>query len=536
LDSGGVEPIATAHLSMISVEEGNMKTRLQSVWSADILPLILVILSVAVFLVYLVPEWRAFFVSDVFVFTNGWDEEFYLSWQGALGFKNSPGYFPLHLVLALQKIGLSGAFQNLILDTLLPPATALIVALSLKILKVDSARAVAYATLICFGSVLFNACNPLIDSLLGDPRSATIPIMAAWEVYPSILRTPNPEIPFFLIACAVYGYLRFDRWWILILPLPLLYYFTAVPYLFVLVLSFLYQQLRLRYFANPAIAMFTASAMTFVMAGVGLVGLSYFMGFYQPDQHWRQNSYVFSATRSPQLPAALIALTVVFLLGALSGLLRINRRTATAIWILGIASVGSVNLHIFTGFMLSQKNYYDYGLSITLAVLAVILIDSIRFDFAKHVALMATLLVISLFSYQSHRHWIRTANELSTEMSPSIDKLRVDPLHAVIPKTELAARVGFSTPLLLAPFSNLYYYFEMSSQCSSLPVLVANIMTFSNARLPAASKELAELSNTVRFAEMYRQRFGKSTKPDYSYCAAAGFENKDFYFVRPGAP
>jgi hypothetical protein len=76
----------------------------------------------------------------------------------------------------------------------------------------------------------------------------------------------------------------------------------------------------------------------------------------------------------------------------------------------------------------------------------------------------------------------------------------------------------------------------MSSQCSALPVLVANIMTFSNARLPAASKELAELSDTARSVEMYRQRFGKSTKPDYSYCAAAGFETKDFYFVRPGAP
>lgn len=513
-----------------------MKTRLRSVWSARILPLILVILSVAVFLVYLIPEWRAFLVSDVFVYTNGWDEEFYLSWQGALGFRNNPGYFPLHLVLALQKIGLSGALQNLVLDTLLPPATALLVALSLKILKVDSAKAVAYATLICFGSVLFNACNPLIDSLLGDPRSNTIPIMAAWEVYPSILRTPNPQIPFFLIACAVYGYLRFDRWWMLILPLPLLYYFTAVPYVFVLVLGFLYQQLRLRYIANPAIAMFTASAVTFVLAGVALVGVSYFMGFYQPDQHWRQNSYVFSETRSPQLPAALMALTVVFALGMLSGLLRINRRMATSIWILGIASLGSVNLHIFTGFMLVQKNYYDYGLSITLAILTAILIDSIRLDLAKYAALIATLVVISLFSYRSHRHWIRTAAELSAEMSPGIDKLRADPLHAVIPKTELAARVAFSTPRLLSPFSNLYYYFEMSSQCSALPVLVANIMAFSNARLPATSTELAELSDTARSVEMYRQRYGKSARPDYPYCAAAGFENKDFYFVRVGAP
>jgi hypothetical protein len=491
--------------------------------------------SLVVFLIYLIPEWRAFFLSDVFVFANAWDEEAYLSWQGTLGFKTVPGYFPLHLNWAMQAIGLSGAVQNLIFDTVLPPATAGLVFLTLRIWKVDPVRAAAYATLICFGSVLFNANNPLVASMLGDSRSNTIWIMSGWEVYASILRTPNPQIPFFLIACAIFGYARLGKWWILILPLPLLYYPTAVPYSFLLLLSFLYQQLRLRLFAHPALAISVASAATFVAMGVGLIGLSYLMGLYQADNYWRNISYLFSETRRPQLPVGLIALAVLFSLGTLAGFMHVERRLILPIAILSIASIGAVNLHIFTGFMLSQKNYYDYGLSVLLAILTVIAIDSLRHDFAKSAALMATLVVISLFSHWSQQIWFRNAIQLSGEMSPNIEKVRLDPLRAIFPKIELAANVAFSTPRLLSPLAGHYYTIEINTQCGALSKLVKNSVAFLNDRLPANSKQLAELLQSAKYMESVNQRFKKS-RPDYSYCAGVDFENKDFYLVGPGLP
>jgi hypothetical protein len=491
--------------------------------------------SLAVFLTYLIPEWRAFFLSDVFMFANGWDEETYLSWQGMNGFKTVPGYFPLHLNLALQEIGLSGAVQNLILDTVLPPATALLVFLTLKLRQVESARAVAYATLICFGSVLFNANNPWIANMLGDTRSNTILIMSGWEVYASILRTPNPEIPFFLIACAVYASARLGRWWILLLPLPLLYYPTAVPYSFLLMLVFSYRQLRSRYSASPATAIFAASAITFVLMGIGLVGLSYLVGLYQPDNTWRNDSYLFSATRRPQLPVGLIALALLFLLGALGRLVRLDRSMMVPIAILAIAALGSVNLHLFTGFMLSQKNYYDYGLSILLAILAAIWIDSFRDRFVKNAALFTALAVIFLFSYRSQAIWFANGIQLSREMSPDIAKVRSDPLRAIFSKIELAAHVPFSTARLLAPVSNLYSSKEYTTQCAGFAKVAENSATFVKQHFAEKNKQLAVFLNSVAVLRSVDQ-IDKKSKPDASYCRDVDFDNRNFFLAGPELP
>ena len=426
-----------------------MERENQSIWSTT-LALALLSCSLGVFLTYLIPEWRAFFSSDVFVFANGWDEEFYLSRQGILATKNAPGFFPLYLNLALHHLGLSGAVQNLIFDTVLPPATAWLVFLSLRHRNIDPVRAVAYATLVCFGSVLFNANNPLVSRMLGETRSSTVWIMSGWEVYASILRTPNPEVPFFLVACAVYGFVRFNKWWILILPLPVLYYHTAVPYTFLLILGFSYQQLRTRYFTSSTAALLAASALTLVVTGAGLVMLSYLEGLYQSTHPWRQQAYIFSETRRPQLPVGLIAAGILFPFGVFTGLLRVEPRMMTVIAIIAIASLGSVNLHIATGFMLSQKDYYDYGLSIFFALLLVIGIESIRFNVARSMMLAMTLIVVILFSYRSQQIWLRNGMVLSQEMAPSIKNCAATPYMPSSPKSSFPL-TSLSQPLCYCP-------------------------------------------------------------------------------------
>src|ERR1700712_4777488 len=88
--------------------------------------------TAAVFLTYLIPQWYSFFTSKAFVFTNGWDEEFYLSWQGVLALKGAVGTYSLYLSWLMHMMGISGSVQNLLLDTLLPPLTALLVYLCLR--------------------------------------------------------------------------------------------------------------------------------------------------------------------------------------------------------------------------------------------------------------------------------------------------------------------------------------------------------------------------------------------------------------------
>ena len=501
-----------------------------------ILLIALPVLSLVVFLSYLVPQWRAFFTSDVFVFANGWDEEFYLSRQGIIAFQDRPGYFPLHLNLALHHLGLSAAQQNLIFDSILPPVTAFLAFLTLKHLKVDTIRAIAYATLICFGSVLFNAASPLFRAILGHTRNATVWFMAGWEVYPSILRTPNPEIPFFLVACAVYGFARFNRWWVLLLPLPMLYYHTAVAYAFIVVLAFSYNLLRSKYIPKSMHALLVASVLTMTGMLAGHVALSWLQGLYQPDHIWRTDASFLSETRRPQIPAGLIAMAIVFFSGIRLGWMRIEARMVAPIGILAIASLGTANIHLASGFMLSQKNYYDYGLSIVFALLVAIAIESIPVHVIRNATLAAVLVMVALLSHNSQRHWFQNGMQLSRELAPDIERLRADPTHAIIPKAELSAQVAFSTPLLLfPPISYSYVYPGMLDQCKQLPMLVKNALAFATNHLSADSAELKELQKWATSIKGNSERYWQ-VKPDQSYCRDAGLEKDDFYFAGPGVP
>lgn len=504
-------------------------------WKAFAVPLALLMSSLAVFLTYLIPEWTSFFRSDVFVFTNGWDEESYLSWQGILGSKSLPGYFPLHLNWALERAGLSGAMQNLILDTVLPPATAFLVFLTLRISKIEPFKAAGYATLICFGSVLFNANNPLIAAMLGETRDNSILIMSGWEVYASIVRTPDPEIPFFLIACAVFASVRLQRRWILLLPIPVLYYYTLVSYAFLLTLAFLYDQLRSRTQASPVASAAVAAIFTFVAMGIGLIGVSYVMGMYQPDNFFRGISFVFTETRRPQLPVGLLALAVLFAAGTLSGIMRVDRRLVVPVALLAITALGAVNFHIFTGFMLAQKNYYDYGLSALFSILTVIAIHSIRFDLLKSLVVVAVLLVITDYSYRSQMIWYRKAMQLSQELAPDIDKLRRDPLYAIFPKLETSHHVAYSTPRLLSPISSLYLMRDVNIQCGALSKLMADATTFLNDRFAAESKAVMELRQTMALIQNV-SRTQKKSNPDYSYCPDVDFGSNRFYLAGPQHP
>jgi hypothetical protein len=485
--------------------------------------------TAAIFLTYLIPQWFSFFTSKVFVFTNGWDEEHYLSWQGVEGIKNSVSYFSLHLSWLMHQLGISGAVQNLLLDTVLPPATAFLAYLSFRKYSVPTAVAAGYAALICFGSVLFNANNPLISSLLGETRTSTIWFMMGWDVYPSILRTPNPEISFFLIALAVYGYVRFGKWWLLLMPLPLLYYFSAVSYTFVLLTSFSYVQLRSRSALNDHAAVLGATVSTFVVMGVGLIALSFVMGFYQSENPLRGDPFIFSERRWPQFPVGTLMLTALFVLGIRVGLLRLQKRWTVPLLVLAAASVGAVNLHLFTGFMMAQKNYYDYGSSVLFSLALVLAIHSIRWEYLRSVALVAILIWVATLCYQSQKIWLGQATKYGAEIAPGIERLREDPLRAIIPDWSAAGRVAFSTPKMISPISYVYWY--AINQCAGFHDWAANAVEFQKKHM-ANGRELTEsldVADKIFAAEKARPK----PPADFSYCTGLDLRNKAFYIIEP---
>ncbi len=64
---------------------------------------------VLAYLSYAFPMIYAYFESVNFIYVNAWDEETYLSYQGALGSLTVPGYWASGAtVYTLQYLGLSG--------------------------------------------------------------------------------------------------------------------------------------------------------------------------------------------------------------------------------------------------------------------------------------------------------------------------------------------------------------------------------------------------------------------------------------------
>ena len=97
------------------------------------------VFSFAILIAVLAPEWYTFFKSETLVFVNAWDEETYLSWQGVLGAVKIPGYYSSYINLFLHNLGVSGAKQNLIFDSIFFPLTILFTSFTFINLQINRA-------------------------------------------------------------------------------------------------------------------------------------------------------------------------------------------------------------------------------------------------------------------------------------------------------------------------------------------------------------------------------------------------------------
>lgn len=447
------------------------------------------VLAVAVLAAYLVPEWVSFFASEVFVFSNGWDEPTYLSWQGIQGGRNELGMYSLQIYGLLHEAGLSGAIQNLLSDTVIPPLTVLLVALSFRLMGIVSWRAFAYAVLTLFSSTLFNYANPLFYNLPWAYDNSAL-LMTGMERYPSLLRTPNPQLSYFFIALALYSWMRWRWLWILLLPLPLLYYYVAVPYVFLIALGVVVPFGR-KVLRSETQARLAAALFLYLGMGIGAVVLFTLAGYYDPGSYVANNQLLSSQTRLPQIPLALlILLAIAAWLGRMRWLSG-DLRPRVALLVLSLAAIATVNLHVITGFMLSQKNYYDYGLSILFGLILVVLLEWLNERRRADLALAALLAVIVIPTLASHIHFYRVAAMASAKATLVIGDVRKDPLHAIIPDIETSSRLAYSTPKLLAPpYSYQYYFPFIEKQCSLFSALLDASMIQARRELTGRPEEL----------------------------------------------
>lgn len=473
----------------------------------------------------LLPGWLAYYQSDSFVFVNAWDEETYLSMQGALGASALPGYYISYVNYILNVLGMSGAIQNLIFDTLLFPGSIYLIALSLKRFGVGVGKELELAVVICLSSVLFNYANPATGIILGSYNSTAL-LMAGWEYYPSILRTPNPQFSFFLVALAVYIFSKHRKWWLLLLPLPLLYYYVAVPYLiFIGACAFDFLFSRINVFAKGGRLIFSLVCSYFFVC-IALVVFFYVGGLYSPENPIRSNSFVFYESRFPQLPLYLLALGGLFGGASALKLVNINSRIEQVLFLLAGSALATVNVHVVSGFMLSQKNYYDYGVSMLLGVFLAFFILLVKFERFRTLILVFILVAVGVPSFLVQMRDYEASIYIGGKIDQIINEVKKDPLHSLILDRDVSSKVAYSQANLISPpFSYLYNFPFISRQCEFYEDLLDRAVLFTKGLPSVKTSQLDFTVQGIRHG-LYESR--ASVADNYHYCNEDLYANGEF--------
>ena len=495
---------------------------------------------VATFLSYMVPQAYAFLVSDQFIYVNGWDEETYLSYQMAMGVRNTPGYFCLYLSTFLHNIGFSGAVQNLLFDFFLIPLTFLFVYKTFRVSGIGKEDSGFSSLLILFSSVLCNYANPWVKSVYGLPHKNTL-VMPGWEFYPSILRSPEPQISYFLVSLTIYLFFKFKKQIVLLFPLPVLYYFVFIPYLF-FVLLFL-----LKNYLNPAKSLFINIIVVFVSyVSVSFFVYSVFM-FLSDGLVPVRLSNLFIETNTPLIPLAGL-LAVLFYVPCFW--ISCFKKRTYAIKKLNIDCLVLLlslflvpNIHVLTGFSLSVKNYFDYsippvfGLFLSLIFILYGNYSEKRKKYAQNIALAIVFILVAKsqgFSFERMQYNVYIGKQVHDK--ELLSQIIRDPLHAIVPSLDYSSKINYFSARSLSPvLSYQYRYSSVEKQCNLNAKLVSQAIRYINNKPIVERNRFQEVLNE---GYIILENIEKNRTIEYKnqkYCNESLY-GKEFYDVNVSGP
>lgn len=357
------------------------------------------------FLSFLIPEWYTAFANQLNFFSNGWDEANYLTHQMALMLRLTPSYwFGENLYLLLEKFGISGSWQNLLCDTFLVPFIVILTIFILrKILNVSLAEAILLSILIWFSSVLFSYTNHAIGRLFSYQFPTAKSFLVGSEVsFLSILRTPNPQLSYFIIVAAVFAYTHSKRWFYLLLPLPFLYFPVFVFYAYIIVAWIIYQPRAKISFKKRVIFANLLSSVLMVSLMLILARLSMIKKLVLFSTLTHTEAYLAASSHHFQLPLIFViffcAIPILFI-----------RRAAIphGAWFLYITFLVSLlicsNTQVLTGVMFAPKIFQSSSAVIMAGIMLAILLFSVSEANKESKSLpgfvypMMCLIVITLF-------------------------------------------------------------------------------------------------------------------------------------------
>jgi hypothetical protein len=339
-------------------------------------------------------------------------------------------------------------------------------------------------------------------------------------------------VSYLLVALGVYAFVLYRRWWLLLLPLPLLYYFVATTYFYALVSAFVFVQLSSRGLLNRISAVVVSPIIAFVVLGVGLTVVFYLAGLFDPGHYLRRSSFIFVESRQFQIPLGLLLLALCV---AVILLLRPSARASRwlpAFLFISLVAVGGVNFQLFSGFMVSQKNYYDYGISVLLGVLLILVIELLVKDKERHLVLNGIVLIIAVATVATQLPRYKQAMAVSEKLAPMYDVIKEDSLGAIIPELGVSSKVAYSGVRLLAPPFSYQYYFGIGRQCAKYERFLERAFDFASTQSELDPGTVEVLRRTKRTIEEYQSGYPRSYKDAVlPYCKEFKSEDQHFYVV-----
>ncbi len=205
----------------------------------------LVLLGLAIF-----PLYQALQTGGYLFYTTGMDEASHLSFSYADYVAKHSGRmrYTSHLITLLHHIGLSGGYINLILDLACTLCTLLLVKGIFEKFGYSKPQARSGALLLFLLPLLFTPFNPvvsLLSPLHFDPQIMRWFSMP-WNPEIPLLRSPEPQVSWMLIAAALYITAGTQLSPLALLAIsPLLYPFVELPLIFVSAVLLLGSKARL---------------------------------------------------------------------------------------------------------------------------------------------------------------------------------------------------------------------------------------------------------------------------------------------------
>lgn len=442
----------------------------------------------ALFVLPLIPYALFYVTRGYLLYTNGWDEEHYLSYQAATALADVPGYWSANLVVLLHRLGIGGGVQNLLFDAVVPLAVFLLIAAALRRVDVPRPWARLYAALFLFGTLFFNQANPWVEWL----NARGLPgLVSAVARFPPVMRSPNPQLGFLLAALGVWLYVRYRRWWLLLVPVPPMYWAVGVPYVYGVVSAALYAWRRPRRLAAtlalgvvPFVAVAASASLAFALLRRWLRGFDA-TRFAQPNM-------------TPLVPVPLLfsltALLVVLLVRRSVTAHAQDTEQVDSLNLLAYATASCcacllmlANLQLFVGAGLNPPGIQDaVGVAIAAISLALAIEAARRLRWpvarwwpaAFRGALLLTLVWMLAQSQGFQPQQLRFRVYVGPQIAQAgVEHIRADPLRAIVPHETLRGRLTLLAPQIRAvPLAHEYNKNALLLQCSGYQELMARAL------------------------------------------------------------